>query len=75
MLTQKQLPNTLAAANTAETALNSEASALMKALAAQSNSNGTQLTIANAVWTNKTDVLKPYSDSMLKLFQASSMLH
>lgn len=70
VLTQKQLPNTLAAANTAETALNSEASALMKALAAQSNSNGTQLTIANAVWTNKTDVLKPYSDSMLKLFQA-----
>jgi hypothetical protein len=72
VLTQKQLPNTLAAANTAEAALNSQVSGLMRNLTAQSGGNGTQLTIANAVWTNRTSVLKPYSDSMLKLFQASS---
>lgn len=74
MLTARQLPNTLAAANTAEAGLNSEAANLMKSLMAQSG-NGTQLTIASAVWTNKTSVLKPYSDSMLKLLQASSALH
>jgi hypothetical protein len=75
VLTQKQLPNTLAAANTAESGLNSETSTLMRNLMAQSGGNRTQLTIANAVWTNKTSVLKPYSDSMLKLFQASRNLH
>ncbi|KAF6262230.1 Serpin domain-containing protein [Scenedesmus sp. NREL 46B-D3] len=69
VLTARQLPNTLAAANTAEAGLNSEAANLMKNLMAQSG-NGTQLTIASAVWTNKTSVLKPYSDSMLKLLQA-----
>jgi hypothetical protein len=69
VLTQKQLPNTLPAANTAEAGLNNETSTLMRNLMAQSGGNGTQLTIANAVWTNKTSVLKPYSDSMLKLFQ------
>jgi hypothetical protein len=74
VLTRKQLPNTLAAADTAEAALNSETAALMKNLTAQSGSNGTQLTIANAVWTNKTDVLKPYSDSMMKLFQVGIFL-
>jgi hypothetical protein len=73
VLTQKQLPNTLPAANTAEAGLNSETSMLMQNLMAQSG-NGTQLTIANAVWTNKTSVLKPYSDSMLKLFQASGYM-
>jgi serine protease inhibitor len=75
VLTQKQLPNTLAAANAAEAGLNSETSTLMRNLMAQSGGNGTQLTIANAVWTNKTSVLKPYSDSMMKLFQASKDMH
>eukprot|EP00882_Tetradesmus_deserticola_P011559 GHRQ01012227.1.p1 GENE.GHRQ01012227.1~~GHRQ01012227.1.p1 ORF type:complete len:361 (+),score=132.21 GHRQ01012227.1:466-1548(+) len=70
VLTQRQLPNALAAAKTAEASLNSEAAGLIKNLMALSGSNGTQLTVANAVWTNKTSVLKPYSNSMMKLFQA-----
>jgi hypothetical protein len=31
--------------------------------------NGTEVLIANAVWTNKIPVNKPYADSMMTLYK------
>lgn len=66
----QQLPSGLANATTAEAAVNSQASSLMRGLLAQSGGNGTQLVVANALWTNQTAVKPQYAKSMLTLFQA-----
>eukprot|EP00878_Enallax_costatus_P000809 GHUV01000934.1.p1 GENE.GHUV01000934.1~~GHUV01000934.1.p1 ORF type:complete len:392 (+),score=78.12 GHUV01000934.1:190-1365(+) len=70
LLTQKQLPANSANVSTAEAALNSQTSGLVKGLLAQSSNNGTQLVVANALWTNQTTIKQQYANSMLTLFQA-----
>jgi len=52
-----------------ETAFNADTSKLQQSLT-RPQGNGTEVLIANAVWTNKTPVKKPYADSMLSLYQA-----
>lgn len=72
LLTQRQLPSTLPNVTTAEAALNSQTSSLQKGLLGQSSSNGTQILIANALWTNKTTLRQQYTKNMMTLFQVSS---
>lgn len=71
-LTLKQLPTSLASLTPAEATLNTATSGLVQSLLSQSTGNGTQLIIANAVWTNKTTLSKQYQDSMMKLFQVKT---
>jgi hypothetical protein len=58
----------------AEAALNNQTTALLASLLAQSSSSsssssGTELGIANGIWTNQLPVVKGYADSMWQLYK------
>ena len=56
-----------------ETTFNADTSKLQQSLT-RPQGNGTEVLIANAVWTNKTPVKKPYADSMLSLYQVGKYI-
>lgn len=69
-LSNTALPSSMKALTPAENSLNTQTATLMRSLQSQSSGKGTELLIANAVWTNRTTLTKAYQDSMMKLFQA-----
>jgi hypothetical protein len=66
----------LPAVTQAEAALNNQTVALLASLLAQSGSNsgsGTELGIANGVWTKQLPVLKGFADNMWRLYRVSCL--
>jgi hypothetical protein len=76
-LSRTQLPGNITAPATiqAEAALNNRTTALLASLLAQSSSSssssGTELGIANGIWTKQLPVLKGYADDMWRLYRVS----